>query len=258
MRALLLILGNHALANRVNAIKPMATYDSGARYDSGVRYDEVSAVTTKPKKMSKPKLELKSKNDTEVLAFARAHITAMTGNPNFATPLPPAPAMLALADGYEAGLNDWLAKNQAAQAARSAKDDLRELLEQGLTQRANYVEIDSGGDETQILSAGFSVRAQAAPPSAVGQPANLRAAMGAMTGTIEVAWDTVKGAKSYILDCRTHGATPGPWAQVKILTAPKYAVTGLTPGIEYSFRVRAVGAAGEGPWSDEAVKMAPA
>ncbi len=68
----------------------------------------------------------------------------------------------------------------------------------------------------------------------------------------------VKRAKSYILDCRTHGATPGPWAQAKILTTTKFALTGLTPGQEYSFRVRAVGSAGEGPWSDEAVKMAPA
>ncbi len=235
----------------------MATYDSGLRYDSGIRYDEETASNRKHI-MSKPKLELRFKTDPELLSYARAHITAMTGNVNFPNPTPAAPAFLATANSYEAGLNEADAKAAAAQTAISAKDGLRALLETALNQRANSVEISSGGDETKILSAGFSTRAPSAPIGAMAQPANLRASMGDLAGEIDTQWDAVRGAKSYILDCRTHGATPGPWAQVKILTSSKFTVTGLVPGQEYSFRVRAVGTAGEGPWSDEAVKMAPA
>ena len=235
----------------------MATYSSGVRFDSGIRYDEAPAATNK-RVMSKPKLELRLKSDSELLAYARAHITAMTGNASFPTPTPNAADFLAAVDAYESGLNDAIAKALAAQTATAAKDVLRSSLETALTQRANSVEIASGGDETKILSAGFNTKSTPAPIGAMTQPSNLRATMGTMTGVINVQWDAVKGAKSYILDCRTHGATPGPWSQAKILTTTKFAVTGLTPGQEYSFRVRAVGSAGEGPWSDEAVKMAPA
>jgi hypothetical protein len=49
----------------------------------------------------------------------------------------------------------------------------------------------------------------------------------------------------------------GVWQAVKSVTASKFTVTGLTPGAVYAFRVRAVGAAGVGPWSDEAVRRAP-
>ncbi len=235
----------------------MATYSSGDRFDSGIRYDQAPAATIK-RVMSKPKLELKQKTDAELLGFARAHHTAMNGNANFPAPLPAAAAFLVIVDDFDAAVTEADTKDKAAQAAFSAKDAQRELLEVALTQRANSVEITSSGDETKILSAGFSTRSQPAPIGAMTQPQNLRATMGTMTGVINVQWNSVKGAKSYILDCRTHGATPGPWSQAKILTTTKFALTGLTPGQEYSFRVRAVGSAGEGPWSDEAVKMAPA
>lgn len=235
----------------------MATFDSGVRFDAGARFD-VTAAATKPHKMSKPKLELRLKADAEILAFARAHITAMTGNPNFPAPEPAPAALLAAVDAYETALNEAIAASAAAQTKTSAKDAQRAALELLLTQRAASVEIQSGGEETKILSAGFGVRASASPVGAMAQPQNFRATMGDLTGEIDLQWDPVRGAKSYILECRTHGATPGAWQQVKIVTSSKYSAQGLTPGQEYAFRVRAVGTAGEGPWSDEAVKMAAA
>ena len=235
----------------------MATYNSGVRYGNGIRYDQASA-STKPRAMSKPKLELKLKSDPEILAFARSHITAVTGNANFTALSPAAVAFAAKVDAFEAGLNDSIAKNLAAQTSTSAKDGLRFELETALNQRANSVEIESAGDETKILSAGFQVKSTPTPVPSMTQPGNLRATMGAMTGVIDIKWEPVDGAKSYILECRTHGATVGAWTQAKILTKTKFALTGLTPGQEYGFRVRAVGSSGEGPWSDEAVKMAPA
>ena len=40
-------------------------------------------------------------------------------------------------------------------------------------------------------------------------------------------------------------------------TASKTTISGLESGVEYAFRVAAVGAAGQGPWSDESVKRVP-
>lgn len=208
--------------------------------------------------MSKPKLQLRQKSDSEILAFAKAHMTAVTGNGNF-TSLSPLPAdFLAIVEEYEEGLNEAQAKAMAAETATAVKDSRRQKLEMALKQRANSVEIESGGSESKILSAGFSARSPRTPAAPMTQPENLRATMSIMSGVIDTKWEPVEGAKSYILEFRTQGVTFGPWTQVKILTKTKFAVPGLTPGAEYGFRVRAVGSSGEGPWSDVAVKMAPA
>ena len=40
-------------------------------------------------------------------------------------------------------------------------------------------------------------------------------------------------------------------------TKSSFTITGLTSVARYWFRVAAVGAAGQGPWSDQAMKMVP-
>ena len=42
-----------------------------------------------------------------------------------------------------------------------------------------------------------------------------------------------------------------------MVTKSKATVSGLATGTKYWFRVRAIGAAGPGPWSDPATKVAP-
>ena len=208
--------------------------------------------------MSKIKLELRNKSDSELLVFAKTHVTAMNGNVYFPAPNPLAIAFASTLTSYETALSASTAATQAAQTATSAKDDKRALLEASLNIRAKSVENDSLGDETKILSSGFSLRAASDPIGPMAQPQNFRATSGDLTGEIDLQCDAVRGAKSYVVECRTHGATPGAWAQAKIVTKSRTTVGGLTPGQEYAFRIRAVGTAGEGPWSDEAVKMAPA
>lgn len=55
----------------------------------------------------------------------------------------------------------------------------------------------------------------------------------------------------------TKGARLTLWQQVKIVKQSRCISTDHTPGKIYAFRVRALGTEGEGPWSDEAVKMSP-
>ena len=208
--------------------------------------------------MSKIKLELRDKSDVQLLVFAKGHVAAMNGNVNFPTPNPLAITFSSTLTAYETALTASEVADQAAKTATSAKDDKRVLLEAALNTRAKAVENDSAGDETKMLSSGFSLRAANDPIGPMTQPQNFRATSGDLTGEIDLQCDAVRGAKSYVVECRTHGAAPGAWAQVKIITKSRATISGLTPGQEYAFRIRAVGTAGEGPWSDEAVKMAPA
>ncbi len=211
--------------------------------------------------MSKVKLELKPKTDLELLATANTHQTAMDtteGAANFPTPEPPKLTLETARDAFEAAITAAGVAEQDFKAKVSLKNDKRRVLEGLLTDRGGYVDRVSGGDATKILTSGFEVRATPSPVGAMTAPLHLTSSMGDMSGEIDLQWDPVKGAKSYIVECRTHGATPGSWTQAKICTSSRISVTGLTPGQEYAFRVRAVGSAGEGPWSDETVKMAPA
>lgn len=236
----------------------MAFYDSGVTWDSGARWDEaLPGPQHQPHKtMAQVKLNLRNKSDAELLTFGEAHATAIDGNANFPTPDPDAADFTAATTAYQNALTAQANAEAAAQAATAAKDTARLTYEGVLNDRGLYVQQASSGDEEKILSASFEVRDI---PTAIGDlpaPVDFLATMGDMPGEIDFAWSPVKGASVYMVECKVHNDA-GVWQLVKPFTASKGTATGLTSGTAYAFRVAAVGAAGQGPWSDESVKMAP-
>lgn len=87
-------------------------------------------------------------------------------------------------------------------------------------------------------------------------PDDLRAAMGDVDGEIDLVWDRVRGASAYVVQM-CPDPTRGDWTQAALSTSSKATVPGLTSGQTTYFRVAALGAAGQGAWSDVASKMAP-
>ncbi len=65
-----------------------------------------------------------------------------------------------------------------------------------------------------------------------------------------------KRNKSYSVDLSTPSGT-GPWASGRVITKSTATVNGLTSGQRVWFRVAAIGAAGQGPWSGLATKIVP-
>ena len=233
----------------------MAFYDSGVTYDSGILYDEVVSANPR-KRMSKTKLNLREKSDSDLLNYARQHIAAMTGNANFATPSPTAAVFLTTTDAYETALLDSNAAQQSARQKTTIKDTARTTLEASLSQRGGYVDSASGGDEQKILSSGLGVRGKAEAIGAMPAPIDFLATQGDHEGEIDLTWSRVRGAKSYMVQ-QSANVTPRVWQQAMVSPRSSATVKGLTSGQVYAFRVAAVGAAGDGPWSDESTKMAP-
>jgi len=103
----------------------------------------------------------------------------------------------------------------------------------------------------------MDVRPAPTPITSLPMPEDLRASMGDNPGEIDLQWDRITGARSYVVEFREHigGST---WTQAKIVTGSRATVAGLVSGKTYAFRVRAIGPREIlSPWSDEAVKMAP-
>jgi hypothetical protein len=184
---------------------------------------------------------------------ARAIIAALTGNASFTSPQPPLADVGAAASALEAadaavlnngGRQDYLARTMRMQELR----DLLFLL-------AAYVQVASAGDREKILSAGYEYRKTAAPAGVLPAPGDLRAETSTLTGRIDLRWNGVANRFVYELQ-RTEGdpQLPTGWIAVVSQGSNAFADTGLTSDKHYSYRVRAIGAAGPGPWSDTATQ----
>jgi hypothetical protein len=193
----------------------------------------------------------------ELIAASRTVITKMTGNANFATPKPTLAALGGLADDAEAAINDVAVAKAVLDEKMLARDTAQADLAPAYEQEGAYVQSESGGDEAKILSSGFGVRGTAAPASPVGQVQNVSLTEGDNPGSLDEQHDPVANRSSYEVGLTTVDPVNGPYTQVATPTASKCVLTGLTSGQRVWVRVRAIGAAGPGPWSDPATKIVP-
>ncbi len=90
-----------------------------------------------------------------------------------------------------------------------------------------------------------------------GQPQALTPTAGDREGEIDLSWDTVAGAKSYVIEKSVDPVTPTTWSHAGVSTRSNFTANGLTSGTRYWFRVAAVNNNGQSGWSDPAMKIAP-
>lgn len=229
---------------------PGLSFDDGHRFDAGQ-----NAPPTLPTTMKKPKLELQNKTDAELNAFAGSVLTGLTGNPHFPSPDPELSELSDAITEFHDAHQDFIVKQSGAKTATALKKQKRKALEGVLNDLAGFVDRKAKGEEAKILSANMPVRDDRTPIGELPPPANLSATYGDHPGEVDLLWDPVKGTRTYDVEYRLHDG-PSEWARFASVSPSRATVTGLEPGAEYAFRVRAVGAAGPGPWSDEAVKRA--
>lgn len=189
---------------------------------------------------------------SQFIEKARAIVTAMTGNADFPTPVPTLASIETLIDKLEAAETDVL--NNGGKQDYVVRNMFRDELRTELTLLASYVQVTSGGDRVKILSAGFETRRLPAPVGIPDKPANLRITLGELPGSLQLRWGRVRGRLNYKAQyCEGDPLVEANWKDLVELGRNYYVATDLEGGKSYSFRVRALGAAGYGPYSDVAV-----
>ncbi|MEN6533202.1 MAG: fibronectin type III domain-containing protein [Bryobacteraceae bacterium] len=207
--------------------------------------------------MAKVKLGLSTLTPQETIELTTQIVTMMTGNANFTTPNPALATITTQKNTTSTSITAYDTAKAAAETALATRDANVTVLKGLLTQLAAYVENVSGGDAVKIESAGMSVRSSRTPPTVPGQVLDLALTAGDFAGTLDVAFDPESGAKSYEVQTSPDPMSEASWVFKMSLAKSSGTIEGLTSGAKVWVRVRAIGSAGAGPWSDPATKVVP-
>jgi hypothetical protein len=207
--------------------------------------------------MPRVKLNFRRLPIPEKIARAQQIVAALTGNTNFPTPHPALADVTAAAATLETADDDAQAARREARRLTGERDRQEHKLTQLNTQLGAHVESVAGDDEAKIMSAGLETRSdRTTNTSAPEAPETLTATTGNHDGEIELSWDTVRGARSYVVE-RATDPHAGPWTQAGVAPRSSLILEGLDSGTRYYFRVAAITLNGQSPWSNHAVKVAP-
>lgn len=170
-------------------------------------------------------------------------LQAMNGNSHFPDPLP----ALAIVDASRLRLRKALEEaKDFSRPAIVAKNLAAEELRSQLGALAEYVNVVSMGDLLVALSSGFEERKKRASVLLIS-PELLIARRGAREGSIELEWRRVPGVRMFNVYMTTGEVTSDSiWTCVAQTSRIRYIANGLRRDAYFSFRVTAVGAAGEG------------
>ncbi len=232
------------------------------RYDTRLRYGTFHYVATDPvlppAGTATAKLELGSRSDTALAAFGESHIMAMTGNAFFPTPEPTAEVFAGSLAAFEAKFSALENLRLEVKNLTFEKDQARKEFEFQFTRRRAYIQTASNSNAEVIASAGLSIRNAATPMGALLPPVGLRVELTTFNGELDVRWNTVAGAKSYVLECAE--VITGEallWVQVTMGGKLSHLAKQLTPGKHYAFRVATIGGSnGVSQWSPVVQRMA--
>ena len=207
--------------------------------------------------MAKPRLGLSALTYDEKLTLYNEIKTKMTGNPTFPNPPVTMVAYGALITTATTSNANWAESQMLSKQRTTERQTAFEATDGATSLLSAFVEAASGGDAAKIESAGMSVRAERTPPQVPAQVLNLVLTAGDFPGTLDVAFDATAGAKSYEVQTSPDPMSETSWVFKQSLAKSSGTIQGLTSGAKVWARVRAVGAAGAGPYSDPATKTVP-
>lgn len=171
-----------------------------------------------------------------LLNKARQVVAALTGNANFTTPVPSLSIVTRAADSFENALA--LPNSKEATAVRTqTRGEVIKLL----NALANYVQQNSNGSVTIMLTSGFDVNRLPGKIGQLQQPSNFRVT--AKPGqSVHLRTNAIYGAHSYNFEyALITNNVIGEWKTCQS-TKSFTTIYNLQKSAEYAFRVAGVGA----------------
>ena len=228
-----------------------------------VRYGQfrwASRTPVAPKgRMAKIVLDYSGLTDTALSSKALGMVNGLKDNPNFALPWPsefPTLADLTTTQADFAASIPLAADRDKGKV--SAKNALRAQLLQMIREIGRYVQQKSGGDQTILEGTGYDlVKEKQANPDIPAAPQNFKVTGGNGPGTAKASAEAPDGAVSFELQaCTGDTSVEANWKTIaQTAKCRKIEVSGLERGKDTTFRLRAIGKKGPGPWSDIFVYM---
>jgi hypothetical protein len=226
--------------------------DASNAWDTGL-YDE-----TEPnlftKVMKQVKTGLNKMLDQEAIDLTNSIITNATGKPELAGGTITLAQMQLKLDAAEAAMVAEGLGVDALAEKRTVRADAMAALRSIVDGFANQARIVYGGDKAKLQAISLDVRKAPTPLGPLSMPLNLQSFTGVNEGTIELQWEPLPGRPMYFVECATSAS--GPWTLSNTERKSRTTCTGLAPGVEYFFRLRAKATGGYSPYSDITKKRA--
>ncbi len=172
-------------------------------------------------------------------------VDSMTGNQYFDNPSPTLAEVTTAKDELSAAYSKALGGGLELKATQRTKDAVLKALLRSL---CNYVNGVAQGDENIVLSSGFEA---SKIPESVGDMPQVTEVFGVGSdgkGMVTLKWKWIYGAKSYVVEMSEDGVAFKP--ELTTTRSTKVEIKGLVIGQFYYFRIAAVGAAGQGGFSN--------
>lgn len=199
-------------------------------------------------------LNTAGKPAAEIPPLFQINIDAVSANPTvFTTPNPTVVFCQEKNDALLAKLTKIEElKVELAMTRAECEECLQEVLA-ARGQLALYVGTVAKGKAATLLLAGYDLALPPGPPQPMPKVLSYALTPSQNAGAAIGEWDPAIGSKSYQVEIAADAE--GPYAFYRVVTAARVEIIGRPSGQKLWSRVRAVNAAGEGPWSDPACCM---
>ncbi|HEY0549297.1 MAG TPA: fibronectin type III domain-containing protein [Verrucomicrobiae bacterium] len=206
-------------------------------------WDEVVFRTN----MKNLKIGLKER-DPVILQLVGSIIAGATGNAALDNPPITLAELGTLKTTATTAFTEEIQAKEAWQAKRTARFNAMAELRPAVKQYATFAHAVFAGDKVQLQGLGLDVVEFTGLLGVLPAPTNVRSQPGLLDSTIIVRFNAVRGRSIYKLECAE--SADGPWTHGHEGNRTTATCSGLVSGKEYYFRVRAIGTAGPGAWSD--------
>jgi len=204
--------------------------------------------------MERLRLNYSNLSVNDFISKAQTIVNSMTGNPVFATPNPSLATIQTLIDNLDDANIEVELGNYTQLTARN---DFHAVLGDSLAVLGNYVENIANGNRQILESSGFDLAKTPERSGILPAPIAMDAQLTGISGQVQLKWQPVKGAQSYIVEATTGNAADpnAQWVMLGVCTRARFVAGNLTPALFYSFRVCAVNWAGNSAPSEPATSV---